>query len=355
MRAVAVVPGERDSLHLRDVPAPEPAPSQVLVRVLEAGVCGTDAEIQRGDLGRAPDGCPYLVLGHENLGRVESAPDGARVRAGDLVVATVRRPCLPPCTPCAAGRQDLCATGAYLERGIVGLHGFMSDRYTESPAFLIAVPSALRAVAILVEPMAVVEKGLEQALLVLRRVPGSPRRALVMGAGPIGLLAALALRLRGVPVVVASLEPEGSPRASLLAAAGIAYASTSSAPLDRLEPCDLVLEATGAAGVILPALRRLDRNGVAVLASVASEGRRQEFDVGAWNNEMMLGNRSVIGTVNAERRHFEAAVLDLASAEDRFPGWAARLVTRRLPYQEAAHALERQPDDIKTVLDFGEA
>jgi threonine dehydrogenase-like Zn-dependent dehydrogenase len=356
MHGVAVVPGAHRSVHLRaDVPEPRTAEGEVLVRVLETGVCGTDLEINEGVFGEAPPGSPYLVIGHENLGIVENAPPGSPVAPGDLVVPSNRRECRGPCAPCAAARSDLCLTGEYRERGIKGLHGFMSERYAESPRYLVKVPAHLRGCAVLLEPLSVVEKGLEQAFRVQERLPWTPRSTLVLGAGPIGILAAATLRMRGFEVTVAALEPEGSFRDAVLREAGIRYVSTASIPpealADHLEPADLVFEATGAPRIVLPAMRLLAPNGVCILASVTS-GPGIEADVAGWNREMMLGNRAAFGTVNSARRHFEAAVRHLAIAEQRRPGWMSRLVTRRVPPSEAAQALERTPDDVKTVVTF---
>jgi threonine dehydrogenase-like Zn-dependent dehydrogenase len=356
MRAVTVTPGQARSLVLRDVPDVQAAPGQAVVKVLQAGLCGTDAEITAGLYGAAPPGSPYLVLGHENLGRVESAPTGSSPAPGDLVVCTVRRPCPEACLPCRSGQNDMCLTGNYRERGIQALHGFMSERYADDPAYLVPVPPRLRPIAVLAEPMTVGQKVLEQTYRIQQRMSWHPRQAVVLGAGPVGLLAAAAMRLRGLEVTVASREEEGSAREALLREAGIGYVSTASAPLEelprRLGAIDLVLEATGASSVVAPALGLLGRNGVCVLASVTEVGRKREIDLGTWNRQMVLGNRLVFGTVNAARRHFEAAVRDLDACEARLPGWMSRLVTRRLPFTEAARALKREPDDIKTVLDF---
>ena len=340
-----------------EIPDVQSAGGQLAVKVLQAGLCGTDGEITAGLYGQAPPGSPFLVLGHENLGVVESAPAGCPVSPGDLVVSTVRRPCPECCLPCRSGESDTCLTGHYLERGIQALHGFMSERYVEDPQYVVPVPSSLRPVAVLVEPMTVAQKALEQTFRIQARLSWAPRRAVVLGAGPVGLLAAAAMRIRGLEVTVASREAEGSARDTLLRDAGIGYVSTAGTPIDdlprRLGGIDLVLEATGAAAVIAPAMSILGRNGVCVLASVTEIGRKREMDLGAWNREMVLGNRLVVGTVNAARRHFEAAVRDLQSAEERLPGWMARLITRRLPFTEAHRALVRDPADIKTVLDFG--
>jgi threonine dehydrogenase-like Zn-dependent dehydrogenase len=355
MRAVTVTPGQRDSLRVLDIPDVQGSDGQVVVRVLQGGLCGTDAEITSGLYGEAPPGSPYLVLGHENLGVVESAPAGS-LSPGDLVVSTVRRPCPEACLPCRSGENDMCLTGHYRERGIQALHGFMSERYVEEPRYVVPVPSSLRAVAVLVEPMTVAQKALEQTYRIQGRMSWAPRQAVVLGAGPVGILAAAAMRIRGLDVTVVSREPEGSARDALLREAGIRYLSTTSAPIAdlprQLGAIDIVLEATGAAAVIAPALGILGRNGVCVLASVTEVGRQWEVDLGAWNRQMVLGNRLVFGTVNAGRRHFEAAVRDLVAAEERRPGWMGRLINRRLPFTEAARALVRGPEDIKTVLDF---
>ena len=357
MGAVAVLPGTRESLHVRnDVPVPERGADDVLVRVVEAGVCGTDVEIHQGLYGQAPDGIPYLVLGHENLGIVDATPSGGGLSAGDLVVSTVRRGCPERCRACVSDQNDMCLTGNFRERGIRGLHGFMCERYSESPRFLVRLPPPLRPVAVLMEPLSIVEKGIEQALRFYQRVTWQPRKAVVLGAGPVGLLAALVLRLRGLEVYVAALEPEGGARDALLREAGIGYISTGSNPIatlpEQLGRIDVVFEATGASAVVVPAMRILGPNGVCILSSVTGGQKMLEVDVAVWNREIVLGNRLAFGTVNAGRRHFEMGVRDMEAAEARFPGWMARLITRRIPYLEAPRALERRPDDIKTVLEF---
>lgn len=357
MRAVAVVPGHHGSAHLRDdAPDPRPAEGYALVRVLEAGVCGTDVEIHDGLYGEAPPGSGFLILGHENLGLVESSPPGAHVQPGDLVVATVRRPCPERCQPCARGQNDMCVTGHFMERGIRGLHGFMSERYSESPAYLVKLPGHLRGFAVLLEPMSVVQKGIDHAYRIQERLSWEPRTAVVLGAGPVGILAAVALRLRGLDVTVAALEPEGAFKDVLLREAGVHYVSSASTPLAELPRrtgrIDIVFEATGATAVVFPAMRMLGPDGVCILSSVTGGSRSIEVDLATWNREMVLGNRVVFGTVNAGRGHFEAGARDLEITEARLPGWLGRLITRRLPFTDVATALVRRPEDIKTVLVF---
>jgi threonine dehydrogenase-like Zn-dependent dehydrogenase len=354
MKAVAVVPGVRDSLHIRDVPEPRAADDEALVRVLETGVCGTDVDINQGLFGDAPPGSDFLILGHENLGVVESA--AGLLRAGDLVVATVRRPCPDACPACRVDQSDMCLTGNYTERGIKSLHGFMAARYVETPRYLIRVPEALRKLAVLLEPMSVVEKGIEQAWRIQQRLPWEPRRAIVLGAGPIGMLAAAVLRLRGLEVTACAREPSGLTKDQHLAAAGIRYVSTSETPLDELAErvglADVVFEATGAPEVVFPATLLLERNGVCVLVSVTLGDKPVEVDAADWNQHMLIGNRLVFGTVNAGRGHFETGGRDLQAAEERWPGWASRLITRRLPFHEAKAALAHTPGNIKTVVEW---
>jgi threonine dehydrogenase-like Zn-dependent dehydrogenase len=250
----------------------------------------------------------------------------------------------------------MCLTGNYTERGIKSLHGFMAERYVESPQYLIPVDPGLRGLAVLFEPMSVVEKGIDHAWRIQQRLPWSPRHGLVLGAGPIGMLAALVLRLRGLAVTAVAREPAGKAKDRQLAAAGIDYVSTSDTPIGRLAervgPADVVFEATGAPDVVFPATRLLERNGVCILASVTLGTSPVPVDAADWNQYMIIGNRLVVGTVNAGREHFEAAGRDLLAAEARWPGWAARLITRRLPFTEAAAALAHTPGNIKTLLEW---
>ncbi len=359
MRALAVVPGTPHSLHLRnDTPEPAVGENDALVRVLEAGVCGTDVEIHEGLYGEAPAGSRFLILGHENLGVVETAPPDSHVRPGDLVVATVRRPCPEACRPCAMSQNDMCVTGNFRERGIRGLHGFMSERYAESPAYLVKLAPHLRPFAVLLEPMSVVQKGIDHAYRIQQRMAWEPRTAVVLGAGPVGILAAASLRLRGLEVTIAAREPEDCPRAHLLREAGLDYVSTAVTPLEdlprRVGRIDLVFEATGATPVILPAMRMLGPDGVCILSSVTGGSQKVEVDVAEWNREMVLGNRVAFGTVNAGRGHFESGARDLEICEARIPGWLGRLITRRIPFMDLkdVSVLKRRPEDIKTVLVF---
>ncbi|MBI4874679.1 MAG: alcohol dehydrogenase catalytic domain-containing protein [Acidobacteria bacterium] len=275
------------------MPEPDPAgPREVLLRVHQAGVCGTDRELAQFRYGYPPAGVSHMILGHEALGQV--------IGTGEWVVPVIRRACAPPCASCARGRRDLCLTSHYRERGIFGAHGYFCDWAADDPADLVGVPPELADRAVLVEPMSVVEKAIARAC---QTHPGEPATALVLGAGPIGVLAALALRLRGLGVSLASLEPRDHPRARLLERAGIQYSSIP----DRTPPmADIVIEAAGAPAAALAAVQSLNPLGVAVLLGAP------EMPPGLPLLDFIAGNCTVLGSVNAGPESFAAAVEDLA-------------------------------------------
>ena len=340
MRALTVYPGSPGSGGVREVPDPVPAEGEVLVEVIRAGVCGTDSEIERGEYGAAPDGDRVLVLGHECLGRLED---------GSLVVPSVRRP--DGCPECLAGEQDMCLWGRYRERGINGLHGFCAERFAERPEYLVPVPRELEAVAVLLEPLTIGEKALRHTFAAQQRMRAwRPERAIVTGAGPVGLLAAIAMRLRGLEVTVVERahKPE---RAVLLETIGARYAVTARTPFDTLGPADLILEATGSSGVAFGSVALLKPNGALILTSVTGGGRSLDLPADELNKRIVLQNLLVLGSVNANALDFRAGIEDLRSAEARWPGVLASLITRRVPLAEAAAALRRDPRDIKTVVE----
>ncbi len=357
MRAVAVRPGTKDSLHIRkDVPEPSPKPYEAVVRVHSAGVCATDLDLHQGSVGRAPAGSDFLVIGHENLGVVEHAPRGSQVREGDLVVSTLRRACGDYCRPCLTGEQDMCVTGNFEERGIAGLHGFMSEAYAEDTFYLVKVPAHLVETATLAEPLSILEKGIDHAMRIQSRFSWEPKKALVMGAGPVGMLGAVALRMRGYEVIVASLEAAGGRKDKLLAEVGIRYVCIKTTPISEVtkgaEAQDIVIDASGSEQAVPSAIEALAPGGICILASVTRGSRPLTLDIATVNRNIVLGNRVILGTVKAGRRHFEMAVRDLETIEMRRPGWLANLVTRRLPFEQALTAMTRAPEEIKTVLQF---
>jgi threonine dehydrogenase-like Zn-dependent dehydrogenase len=347
MRAITLLPGTPGSAELEEVPEPAAGEGPILVDGVALGICGTDAEIVRGDYGEAPPGAERLILGHESLGRVAEAPEGSGFETGDLVVGIVRRPDPLPCPSCAAGEWDFCRNGGYTERGIKALHGYGSERWRIEPDFAVKLDPALGALGVLMEPTTVVAKAWEQIDRINARATIAPRRVLVTGAGPIGLLAALLAHQRGYEVHVLDRATDG-PKPALVRALGATYHMGSVHDVDPVP--DVIVEATGAAAVVLDAMGHTGANGVVCLTGISSGGHKIGLDAGELNRTLVLENDVVFGTVNANRRHYEAAAAALAAA-DR--GWLERLITRRVPLDRWREALEREPDDIKVVVELG--
>jgi threonine dehydrogenase-like Zn-dependent dehydrogenase len=359
MKAVAVLPGKPDSMHLRTMPRPSldeiPGGRGVLVKVLRVGVDGTDKEINAAEYGAAPPGYDFLVTGHESFGRVEAVgPNVTELRPGDYVVATVRRP--GSSIYDRIGTYDMTTDDVYFERGINLRHGFLTEYYVDDPEYIVKVPAALREPGVLLEPMTVVEKGIAQAWEIQRRLRvWHPRRAAVMGAGTIGLLATLALRLRGLEVTVFSRTAKPYLNSDLVEALGARYVSTMDISImdgsSRYGPFDLIFEATGASSVVFESMRALAKNGVLVLSSVTGGDRMIQVPADRINLEFVLGNKVMVGTVNANREYFETGVRDMAQAEAQYPGWLERLLTHPVRglenWQELLDTLTRTSGAIK--------
>jgi glucose 1-dehydrogenase len=346
MRAITVVPGQADSVRLDEVPEPPADDGPVLVETLAIGVCGTDVEIVRGDYGAPPPGVDRLILGHESLGRVLDAPSDSGLAGGDLVVGIVRRPDPVPCPNCGVGEWDMCRNGRYTERGIKGRHGYASDRYRIRPEFAVKVDPGLDRVGVLVEPASVVAKAWEHIARIGGRALWRPSQVVVTGAGPIGLLAALLGRQRGLDVVVFDQVTDG-PKPGLVADLGATYCTGSIS--DACVSADIVIECTGVSSLVLEVLGRTAADGIVCLTGVSSGGRQLTIDAGQVNRAMVLGNDVVFGSVNANRRHYEAAAKALAQA-DR--AWLDRLITRRVPLERWSDALTRRADDVKPIIEF---
>ena len=352
---MTVVPRQPGSARCVEVEPPRRRGSGVEVRTLAVGVCGTDQEILAGLYGTPPDGAERLVLGHEACGVVER-PAG-RLRAGQLVVPMVRRPCPERCWTCRAGEQDMCLTGHYRERGIKQLDGFMAERFVEAPAYLVPLARPLRSVAMLLEPLTVVEKGVDQAFRLQRRLRWRPRRALVLGAGPIGLLGAALTRSLGLETTLWSrgVGPARTAWLRRIGATGIDAGQASLGELPaRLGNLDLVLECTGAPPVILDALMTLGTDGVLCLLGVSGGDAALEVPLARWNLRAVLANQVVFGSVNASRRDFEAGARHMAAWARRWPGLLEALVTRQVAPDAFEAAVVREPGDIKTVVRFDE-
>jgi threonine dehydrogenase-like Zn-dependent dehydrogenase len=359
MLALAVRPGVPGSVHLREVPKPDlaqvPGGRGVLVRVLQVGVDGTDKEINAAEYGMSPQGDDYLIIGHESFGRVEAVgPAVTELVPGDYVVATVRRP--GSSLYDVIGTNDMTTDDTYFERGINLRHGYLAQYYVDDVEFLVKVPAGLRDIGVLLEPLTVVEKGITQAWEIQRRLRvWRPRRAAVMGAGTIGLLAAMVLRLRGLDVTVFGLRQKPYRNAELLEAIGARYISTAAHPIlaarEQFGPWDLIFEATGHSGVVFESMQTMAKNGVLVLSSVTGGDRRVEVPADRINLEFVLGNRVMVGTVNANREYFELGVKDLAQCGAQFSGWLEQLLTHPVKglvrYEELFQTLTTARDAIK--------
>jgi threonine dehydrogenase-like Zn-dependent dehydrogenase len=337
MRAITVTPGEKGSARLTDMPEPE-GPG-LPVEGLALGICGTDHEIVEGGHCEAPPGEQCLVLGHESLGRLADT--------GDLVVGIVRRPDPEPCRPCAAGEWDFCENGRYTERGIKGLHGYGAERWRIEADFMVRVPDELGSVAVLTEPASVLAKAWEQIERIAARSPVQAERALITGAGPIGLLAAMMAVQRGLDTHVLDRATEGL-KPDLVRALGATYHS-GSVEEARGDRCDVIVECTGAPQVVLDVMEHNAANGIVCLTGVSLGGTELTVDAGGLNRRLVLENDVVFGTVNANRRHYEQALASLAAAER---GWLERMISRRVPLSRFEEALERRDDDVKVVIDL---
>lgn len=368
MRALAVFPEEREVRLLDHADPGDPGPGHVRLRMRDVGICGTDREIAHFQYGTPPAGADHLILGHEGLAEVEAV--GAEVsglRVGELVVPMVRRPCLHPhCRSCRAGRQDFCYTGDFVESGIKGAHGYMSEACIDEPAYLVPVPTELRRYGVLVEPLSIAEKALQQVWQVQQRLPWScdPRadrekawchRAVVLGAGPIGLLGAMAMVTMGFETYVYSREASDSERATLARSFDAEYISSSDVPVEKLAQqlgeIDVVYEATGASGLAFAALERLGVNGVFILTGVPGDKAPEAVEAARIMRRLVLQNQVIFGTVNAGRRAHEDAVRDLQRFAQRWPDALDQLITRRITLDDAPAALA-EASGIKTVIEF---
>jgi glucose 1-dehydrogenase len=361
IRAIAVRPGEADSLHERDVARPSvdaiPDGRGVLVRVLRVGLCGTDAEINAAEFGEAPPGDDYLILGHENLGRIEAVGPNAptNLKRGGLVVATVRRP--GSTVYDKVGLQDMTTGNDFTERGIRRAHGYLAESYVEDAAYIVPLPDSLAGVGVLLEPLSVAEKGLRQAFEIQDRLHvWRPQRAAVLGAGPIGLLTALALRLRGIEVEVLSRREAPYLNSELVEAIGGGYASTSTTTIAEASakagPFDIILDATGYSPLAFGAADVLAANGVLILASVTGGDRTWEVPVDHINQGFVLGNKVMVGTVNAHPDDFAEGVQDMLRAEAFYPGWLGRLLTTPIEGLAADKILEHLKSDAGAIKAF---
>ena len=348
MKAITVEPKKPETARYGDFPEPDPRDGSILVEAVAVGVCGTDVEIVEGKYGWAPEGATRLVLGHESLGRVIDPGFSSSFKKGDLVVGIVRRPDPVPCPACAVGEWDMCRNGQYTERGIKQIHGFMSERWRIEPEYAIKVDSSLGLLGVLLEPTTVIAKALEQVVFIGRRSFWEPRTLLVTGAGPIGLLAALAAKMFGLDVHVLDRMESGT-KPDLVRALGATYHSGSVRNIGIVP--DAIIECTGAGQVISDSIQTIGSSGTVCLTGVGHGGAITSDATANIAASAVLKNNVIVGSVNANKRHWYKAGNLLARADRT---WLRRLITRREKPENFKQALQRKPDDIKVVIQFSE-
>ena len=361
MKAAAMFPARKSLEVLNDFPAPKlDSPTAVKLRVLNVGVCGTDREIASFQYGfPPPNGSDFLVMGHECLGEIiEAGPEVKDFKPGDLAIPMVRRPCdHPECVPCRAGRQDFCSTGDYKERGIKQMHGFLTEQIVDDARYMNHVPQAIREVAVLVEPLTIAEKGLIQALEIQKRLPWGDQkhRAVVLGAGPVGLLGAMALRNAGFDVVVYSRSREPDPSIDITKAIGATYVSSQDQSIEQMAKqvgnIDLVYEATGSSKFAFDVLPMLATNGLFILTGVPGKHPPGQIDTDKIMGNMVLKNQCLLGTVNAGKDAFQNAVKDLAAFYAAWPDAVKGLITGRFPLEKFAEPIRNQ-SGIKNIIEI---
>jgi threonine dehydrogenase-like Zn-dependent dehydrogenase len=354
---IAVYPGRAGSVHLTNLPRPAPGPGQALVRVRRVGVCGTDREIIDAKFGSPPPGTNELVLGHEVLGVVEAVGEGVTgFKPGDLVSATVRRP--DGCPACQVGQPDMCLWRGYTEHGIIGLHGFMVEQFVDDARYLIPIPEVLEPVGVLLEPLSVVEKAVRQAELIQRRIfSWAPKTAVVLGAGPIGVLATFLLRAKGAEVYTLARKQAPHTAATLVGSCGATYVSTRETPfrelLGQIPNADLIIEATGHVPLGFEAMDLLGGNGVLVWLAVVGTHGEAPVPVDSIMRGYVLGNKVTVGSVNSAFEDFSNGVARLRRFEELWPGLTHRLITERLRPDDAPRIADAVGDGVKTVVEFG--
>jgi threonine dehydrogenase-like Zn-dependent dehydrogenase len=368
MRAIAITPGDKGP---RLVDRPEASITQddeVKLKVVRVGICGTDREEVVGGRAEAPQGSEDLVIGHEMFGRVvEAGKAVSRVQPGDHAVFTVRRGC-GHCLPCKMNRPDMCLSGDYQERGIWGADGYQSQYVVDQERYLVRAPEGMESIGVLSEPLSIAEKAIQEVADLQRsRLPDAPstpdwlhgRRCLVAGLGPVGLLAAMALRLRGAQVYGLDIVDADTARPAWLRGIGGQYVDGRQVPVDKVDdslgPMELIFESTGVASLEFNLLDALSLDGVYVLTGIPGGDRPLEIPGSSLIRQLVLGNQVMLGSVNAARGHFQMAMDDLVQSDLRWPGHAAKLITHRYPFEDFKSALTQHPaDEIKAVIEWSQ-
>ncbi len=357
MRAAVVTPGKKGSIRAIDVDQPVPAADDVLVKVIRAGIDGTDQDINEGRYGKAPEGCDYLIVGHEAVGIIESK--GSAVddfSQGDIIVSTVRRPCPERCVACRNLQEDMCLTGNYLERGIKGFHGFMSEYYTEKPNNVIRIPPALKDVAVLLEPLSVAEKGVGQIFMIQERLRWKAGKALVLGTGSLGLLATFILRDMGIETCSIARQSKESLKSRLVQDCGGLYVDVNEEPLETLPkkygPFDIIIEATGVSSLVVGSRRMVNNAGIVCLLGLYQGDHVESVHIDQLNLDTVLNNKAMFGSSSSNIEHFKCGVERMASIERKWHGIMRQMFTRTVTLDHVADGLHRIPDDIKVLVEM---
>ncbi|MCK5628887.1 glucose 1-dehydrogenase [Candidatus Bathyarchaeota archaeon] len=353
MRAIVTNPAKKNSVKLVNLPKPVPKRKEALLRTTCVGIDGTDREINEGLYGTLPEDSDHIVLGHEALATIEKIEETTSgFSAGDLVVPTVRRPCQENCLNCRTGEVDMCLTGNYFEHGIYKLDGFASDYAVSDPRFLIKVPEELKDIAVLLEPMSVAEKAVTHCFKIQQRTSWKPKKALVNGAGPVGLLTTLILRLRGLEVYAAATRTKDSQKSKIVNCVGGTYVNVVETPITELkEKFDIIIEATGNVSAALGTLDALGANGILCFLGIYREKLACE-EFGKVLTSMVLKNQVIFGSVSSNKTHFETGVEDMLKIKRRFKSVLNQLITNKIQVHKFREAFQPTHEEIKTVICF---
>jgi len=353
MKAVVAEPPKKNSVKLVEIPKPTPKNREILLKTICVGIDGTDREINDGVYGTPPNGFNYIVLGHETVARVQETGDKVtNFSEGDLVVPTVRRPCEENCLNCRMEETDMCLTGNYFEHGIYKLHGFASEYAVSDAKYLVKISPKLEDLAVLLEPLSIAEKAASQCFKIQQRMEWQPKKALIVGAGPLGLLATMILRLKDLKVYTAATRGNESLKAKIVRSVGGTYITAKEIPLETIdEKFDIIIEATGRVEPALEALNLLESNSVMCFLGVYRERKVcQEF--GKVLTNMVLGNRLMFGSVSSNKKHFEMGIKDMLEIRSKYGNILDRLVTKKLYPTDFDRAFKPEREDVKTIICF---
>ncbi len=353
MKAITVVPGEKNSLSLREILTPKALENEVLIKIIRVGIDGTDRDINEGFYGTAPTGSDFLIAAHEALGRILSLGENVSgFSENQLVVPTVRRACPENCINCRNGESDMCRTGNYFEHGIYKLHGFGSEYAVSNSNYLVKIPVELEEEAVLLEPLSIVEKAVSQTFKIQSRMNWKPENVLVLGAGPIGLLLTIILRLSGLDVNTVATTHRRSLKAEIVEETGGHYIDVSETPLKSINrKFDIIFEATGVPDLAVEAQDMIARNGLICYLGIYKEAKEIE-DIGKIFTEMVLGNKTHFGSVNSNKIHFETGLKRMKEITIRFGNILERLITQRYALEDFKRAYTKTKEDIKPIIEF---